>query len=111
MATKTKKDLKKLLKIVEKRTAPKLNPDQKLSLCMIVKNESKHLANCLESVEGVVDEIIIVDTGSTDDTVEIAKSYGAKVYHYEWNDNFSDARNESIKYATGDWILVLDADE
>ncbi len=111
MATKTKKDLKKLLKTVEKRKSPKLNPDQKLSLCMIVKNESKHLARCLESVDGVVDEIIVVDTGSTDDTVEIAKKYDAKVYNYEWNDDFSAARNESIKHATGDWVLILDADE
>lgn len=111
MATKTKKDLKKLLKTVEKRTLPKLNPNLKLSLCMIVKNESKHLANCLESVEGVVDEIVIVDTGSTDNTVEIAKKYGAKVFHYEWHDDFGAARNESLKHATGDWILVLDADE
>ncbi|MBC7473589.1 MAG: glycosyltransferase [Candidatus Sericytochromatia bacterium] len=111
MAVKPKRDLKKLLKIAEKRTIPKLNSDQKFSLCMIVKNESKNIARCLESVEGVVDEIIVVDTGSTDDTVEIAKKYGAKVFFYEWSNDFAVARNEAIKNATGDWILILDADE
>ncbi len=111
MAVKPKRDLKKLLKIAEKRTIPKLNPDQKFSLCMIVKNESKNIARCLESVEGVVDEIIVVDTGSADDTVEIAKRYGAKVFFYEWGHDFALARNEAIKHATGDWILILDADE
>jgi len=78
---------------------------------MIVKNEEKFLAGCLESVKNIVDEIIIVDTGSTDKTIEIANSYNAKVYHFEWKNDFSLARNESIKHATGDWILILDADE
>ncbi|MBC7084270.1 MAG: glycosyltransferase [Firmicutes bacterium] len=82
-----------------------------ISLCMIVKNEEEFLPGCLDSVKGVVDEIIIVDTGSTDRTVEIARQYGAKVYHYEWNDDFAAARNESLKHATCGWILVLDADE
>jgi len=83
----------------------------RLSLCMIVKNEESFLPGCLESVKDVVDEIILVDTGSTDKTVEIARSYGAKVFFLEWKNDFSIARNESIKHATGDWILVLDADE
>lgn len=83
----------------------------KISLCMIVKNEEKFLAECLESVKNIVDEIIIVDTGSTDKTIEIANSYNARVFHFEWKNDFSQARNESIKYATGDWILILDADE
>ncbi|MEN6468576.1 MAG: glycosyltransferase [Smithella sp.] len=82
-----------------------------LSLCMIVKNEEKHLVRCLRSVRDVVDEIIIVDTGSTDKTVDIAKVFGAKVFDFPWTGDFSAARNESLKYATGDWILVLDADE
>jgi len=82
-----------------------------VSLCMIVKNEEGYLPRCLESIIDIVDEIIIVDTGSTDRTVEIAKSYGAKVYYYKWNNNFSEARNESLKYATKDWILILDADD
>jgi len=82
-----------------------------VSLCMIVKNEEGYLPRCLESIIDIVDEIIIVDTGSTDRTVEIAKNYGAKVYYYQWNNNFSEARNESLKYATKDWILILDADD
>src|SRR3972149_2146143 len=82
-----------------------------LSLCMIVKNEEKFLPACLESVKGHVDEIIIVDTGSTDRTVEIAESYNAKIYHHPWKNSFSKARNYSLKYATCDWILILDADE
>jgi glycosyltransferase involved in cell wall biosynthesis len=82
-----------------------------LSLCMIVKNEAEKLPRCLSSVQGIVNEIIVVDTGSTDQTAEIAQSLGAQVYHYLWNNNFSAARNESLKYAGGEWILVLDADE
>lgn len=82
-----------------------------LSLCMIVRNEEKFLPQCLESAKGVVDEMVIVDTGSTDRTVEIAKSYGAKVYHHPWQDSFSEARNYGLKFAAGDWILQLDADE
>ncbi len=82
-----------------------------LSLCMIVKNEENFLPMCLDSVKDYIDEIIIVDTGSTDKTVEIAHSYNAKVYHHPWENSFSKARNYSLKYATGDWILILDADE
>lgn len=78
---------------------------------MIVKNEEDYLPRCLENIKDVVNEIIIVDTGSTDRTVEIAKSYGANVYYFKWNNNFSEARNESLKYATKDWILILDADD
>jgi glycosyltransferase involved in cell wall biosynthesis len=78
---------------------------------MIVKNEQDLLPNCLLSIKNAVDEIIIVDTGSTDNTVSIAKNFGAKVYFYQWNDNFSEARNYSLKYATSDWILYIDADE
>jgi tetratricopeptide (TPR) repeat protein len=83
----------------------------KLSLSMIVKNEEKFLPGCLESVKGLVDEIVIVDTGSTDNTKRIAESYGARIFDFEWCDDFSAARNESIRKATGDWILYLDADE
>lgn len=82
-----------------------------VSLCMIVKNEEEYLGRCLSSINDIVDEIIIVDTGSTDKTVEIAKKFGAKVYYFKWNNNFSEARNESLKYATKDWILILDADD
>jgi len=84
---------------------------KRISLCMIVKDEEKFLPQCLDSVKDHVDEIVVVDTGSTDRTVEIAKSYGAKVYHHPWENNFSKHRNQSISYATGDWILIMDADE
>ncbi len=82
-----------------------------LSLSMIVKNEEKNLAGCLESVAGIVDEIIILDTGSTDSTMEIARLFGASVYEKEWTGDFAEARNESLKHCTGKWILYLDADE
>lgn len=85
--------------------------NQTISLCMIVRDEEELLSDCLKSADGVTDEIIIVDTGSKDKTKEIAREYNAKIIDYPWNDNFSDARNESLKNATGDWILVLDADE
>ncbi|MFM9277971.1 glycosyltransferase [Paenibacillus jiagnxiensis] len=82
-----------------------------ISLCMITKNEEKYLPKCLSSVKHIVDEIIIVDTGSTDDTLAIAKSFGAKVIQMPWQNSFADARNRSFDEATGDWILWLDADE
>lgn len=82
-----------------------------LSLCMIVKNEEDHLVRCLESVRDVVDEIIVVDTGSNDRSVEIAGSFGARVFHYEWAGDFGAARNFSLEQARGAWILYLDADE
>lgn len=82
-----------------------------ISLCMIVKNEEAYLANCLESAKDVVDEIIIVDTGSTDKTLEIAAGFGAKIYHFDWVNDFSIARNAAIQHVTSDWVLQLDADE
>ena len=82
-----------------------------LTLCIIVKNEEATLLRTLESVKGVVDEIVLVDTGSGDRTREIARESGARVYDFEWCDDFAAARNESLKHARGDWILVLDADE
>ena len=81
---------------------------------MIVKNEEKLLPQCLESVKDVVDEMVIVDTGSTDDTVAIAENYGARVYFHEWNNSFSEARNHAFEHARGlnpDWFLIMDADE
>jgi len=78
---------------------------------MIVKNEEMFLEGCLESVRDVVDEIVIVDTGSTDKTLEIAQKFNAKIYHFQWIDDFAAARNESLKHCTGRWILYLDADE
>lgn len=82
-----------------------------VSLCMIVKDEEEMLPGCLEAARDFVDELIVVDTGSSDRTVEIAREAGAKVVHFPWNGSFSDARNASLEEATGDWILYLDADE
>ncbi len=82
-----------------------------ISCCMIVKNEEAFLAQCLESVRPHVDEIVIVDTGSTDGTVDIAKRYTDKVYLHPWENSFSKARNYSLSYAAGDWIFIIDADE
>ena len=83
----------------------------RLSLCMIVRDEEECLGRCLESVQELVDEIIVVDTGSVDRTVEIAKGFGAKVGYFDWCDDFAAARNTSLELATGDWILWLDADD
>src|SRR3954454_9355347 len=82
-----------------------------LSLCMIVKDEEEWLARCLAAVKPAVDEMIIVDTGSTDRTVEIAEEVGATVLHHEWTGDFSAARNVSLDAATSDWVMYLDADE
>lgn len=82
-----------------------------ISLCMIARDGARDLPRCLESVRGVVDEIIVVDTGSTDGTPEVARSFGAKVIPFTWTGSFADARNESLRHARGRWILVLDADE
>jgi glycosyltransferase involved in cell wall biosynthesis len=82
-----------------------------LSLCMIARNEERHLARCLDSVRGLVDEIVVVDTGSTDATMAIAAERGARVVELPWRDDFSLAHNASIEQARCDWILSLDADE
>src|SRR5262249_43880771 len=80
-------------------------------LVMIVKSEARCLARCLQSVQAVVDEIVIVDTGSTDETINIASEFGAKISHFNWVNDFSAARNFALDQTTGGWILVLDADE
>ena len=82
-----------------------------ISLCMIVKNEGENLRDCLYKVSAIVDEIIVVDTGSTDNTRSIAAEFTDKVYGYNWCYDFAAARNFSISKASNDWILVLDADE
>ncbi|WP_425058771.1 hypothetical protein SCACP_34270 [Sporomusa carbonis] len=82
-----------------------------VSLCMIVKDEENVLAACLDSVRHLIDEIIIVDTGSTDSTPQIAAANGAMVIPFTWCDDFAAARNHSLSQASGDWILVMDADE
>ncbi|WP_088228093.1 TPR domain-containing glycosyltransferase [Desulfosporosinus sp. FKB] len=85
--------------------------NSRISLAMIVKDEARLLADCLEAVKDEVDEIIIVDTGSTDQTATIARDYTDLVYSFTWKGNFSAARNFALQQATGDWILALDADE
>ncbi len=82
-----------------------------ISLCLITKNEEHCLAACLASASPVVDEIILVDTGSEDNTLLIAAEYDARIYHFPWIDDFSAARNYAISQACGKWVLVLDADE
>lgn len=82
-----------------------------ISLTMIVKNEAASLAACLRSAEPAVDEIVIVDTGSTDGTIDIAKAHGARVVEWAWRNDFAAARNQALGHATGDWVLVFDADE
>ena len=83
----------------------------KVSLCMIVRDEARMIDDCLASVQGFVSERIVVDTGSTDDTRERARRHGATVFDVPWQDDFAHARNASLAHATGDWVLILDADE
>ena len=82
-----------------------------ISACVIAKNEQACIARCLQSVKESTDEIILVDTGSSDQTIEIAQALGAKIYHFDWNDDFAAARNYALNQAIGDWIVFLDADE
>ncbi len=82
-----------------------------ITQCVIAKNEEENIRYCLNHLKSVVDEQIVVDTGSSDRTVEIAKEIGAKVFHFEWNDDFSEARNYALDKAKGDWIIFLDCDE
>lgn len=82
-----------------------------ISQCMIVKDEEKNIRQALSWAKSIVQEQIVVDTGSTDNTVEIARSMGAKIFHFEWCDDFSAAKNFAVERASGDWIVFLDADE
>ena len=84
---------------------------QNISLCMIVKNESRFIEECLLRAKDICSQMIVVDTGSSDNTVERARKAGAEVYEHPWPGHFSKARNISLDYATGDWILILDGDE
>src|ERR1700722_2057318 len=86
-------------------------PDATLSVAMIVRDEADKLADILAEANSFCDELIVVDTGSVDETVEIAKAAGAKVYEFEWIDDFSAARNASFDHCTSDWIMWLDADD
>ena len=82
----------------------------KINLVMIMKNEERSLERCLKQAGGIVDEIIIADTGSTDRSVEIAEKSGAKIWKYEWNDDFAAARNFALEHSDAEWNLILDAD-
>lgn len=82
-----------------------------LSAALIVRDESRVLADCLGSIRDVVDEIVVVDTGSVDDSVEIARSFGARVLNHSWRDDFAESRNTALDAAFGEWILYIDADE
>jgi hypothetical protein len=86
-------------------------PQSAISAAIIVRNEERYLEGCLASLAGQVDEIVVVDTGSTDDTIKIAKGFGVKLFHRPWTGDFSAARNSALDKATGDWILYIDADE
>ncbi len=83
----------------------------RLSLCLIAKDEARFLPDCLASVKGVVDELVVADTGSVDGTPELARSAGARVVSHPWQEDFAAARNAALAACTGDWVLVLDADE
>ncbi len=82
-----------------------------LSACLMVKNEEQNIERCLKSIINVVDEIVVIDTGSTDRTMKIALSYGARIFEHPWENNFSLHRNQSIDHAQGEWVLIIDADE
>jgi tetratricopeptide (TPR) repeat protein len=96
-----------------RRAAERARPAEgkRLSLCMIVKDEEEMLPRCLAAAAPAVDEIVVVDTGSSDRTIEIAREFGAKVIEREWTGSFADARNVSFDAASGDWLMFLDADE
>ncbi|MGH2365887.1 MAG: glycosyltransferase [Chloroflexota bacterium] len=99
------------------RKRPRRGPAQRtrrqasISACLIVKNEEQNLQRCLDSLHGKVDEIVVVDTGSTDGTLDLVRANGLEAGHFAWCDDFSAARNASLALASGDWIIWIDADE
>lgn len=97
--------------LINRQLLPNVPVIKGISACLIVKNEQQRLPECLESLRLLVDEIVVVDNGSSDRTVEIAKKYQARVFEFKWCDDFSQARNYAIEQATGTWILIIDADE
>ena len=84
---------------------------KRLTLCIIARNEEAMIAGCLDSVRGIADAIVLVDTGSTDRTVELARARGAQIVEHPWNDDFAAARNAALPHVKGGFVLVLDADE
>lgn len=76
-----------------------------ISLCVICKNEEKNIQKCLEGLKTIVNEMVVIDTGSTDRTIEIAEKLGASVYQYDWDNNFSNAKNYALDIAKGEWIV------
>ncbi|HEY2211131.1 MAG TPA: glycosyltransferase family 2 protein, partial [Bradyrhizobium sp.] len=82
-----------------------------VAAAMIVRDEERFLPGSLSSLRGKVDDVIIVDTGSVDGTLSIARSFGARIFHFQWNDDFAAARNRGLEEVTADWILYIDADE
>ncbi len=93
------------------RPFPPAPAEPKLTVCLITKNEERFLPGCLQSVRDLADQIVVVDTGSTDRTPTIAADFGAEVHEFAWRDDFAAARNAALEHARGDWILMLDADE
>lgn len=89
----------------------KTSAEKSISLSMIVRDEQTYLGPCLNSIKNLADEIIVVDTGSVDRSADIARIYGARVYEFNWCEDFAAARNDSLEKANGDWVLILDADE
>ncbi len=100
---------------IREKVGPKVLDEEhrkgSLSVCMIVKNEEEQIARCLASLKPVAGEIIIADTGSTDRTIDICRAFGAQVHDFTWTNDFSEARNFSMSKATGQWVLIHDADE
>lgn len=82
-----------------------------LSVCIIAKNEEKNISKCLKSVQNIADEIIVIDTGSTDNTINISKEFNANIIDFPWNNDFSAARNKALETASKDWLLFIDCDE
>ncbi len=97
--------------LLNRTSGLRIKSRETISLCMIVRDEAEELRRCLNSVKDLVNEIIVVDTGSSDRVVKAAESFRAKVLHFKWIDDFSAARNASIEIAASDWILTLDCDE
>jgi|DewCreStandDraft_1066081.scaffolds.fasta_scaffold00095_95 glycosyltransferase involved in cell wall biosynthesis/FMN phosphatase YigB (HAD superfamily)/tetratricopeptide (TPR) repeat protein len=99
------------MELPEPLRADPVRTEPRLTVCLITRDEEQFLGQCLESVRGLAHQIVVVDTGSKDRTVEIARAHGAEVYHFSWCDDFSAARNAALEHARGDWVLMLDADE